>query len=224
MPSALLRPFPIFVLAAAAACAGVVGFTASAGIRDDMAGRDGRGDRSPRRRTVVALARRPGFAALVARPPALAADAVRRRQPRRRRAAGLADALHHRSEPRDLDGRRPLAPMPSVHSCVVVLLGGRHRCRRRRPTSTTTRSTRCRRPIRRRCARRAQAGSVQHRQLRVPADVPARCRASCGSSTPDFWGFRRLWFALNLGLVVVVGRPRDRAAPRRAAGHARACG
>ena len=36
MPGALLRPFPIFVLAAAAASAGVVGFTASAGIRDDM--------------------------------------------------------------------------------------------------------------------------------------------------------------------------------------------
>jgi len=37
MSTALFRPFPLVVLAAAGAAAGVVGFTASAGIRDDMA-------------------------------------------------------------------------------------------------------------------------------------------------------------------------------------------
>ena len=64
MPVTLLRPFPLFVLAAAAAAAGVVGFTVSAGIRDDMAvvsvlaviAAAG---------TAWALARRPGFVALV---------------------------------------------------------------------------------------------------------------------------------------------------------------
>ena len=71
MPGPLLRPFPIFVLAAAAATAGVVGFHASAGVRDHMLVA-----------SVVALlvaavtgwmlAQRPGFGAFVARPPALA--------------------------------------------------------------------------------------------------------------------------------------------------------
>ena len=65
MPGALLRPFPIFVLAAAAACAGVVGFTASAGVRDDMAIASVVAIVAAVL-TAVTLARRPGFAALVA--------------------------------------------------------------------------------------------------------------------------------------------------------------
>ena len=69
MPNVLLRPFPIFVLTAAAGCAGVVGFTASAGIRDDMAIALVVAIVAAVL-TAVTLARRPGFAALVARTPA----------------------------------------------------------------------------------------------------------------------------------------------------------
>ena len=104
--------------------------------------------------TAWMLARRPGFAALVARPPALA------------RTLFVVGALAVGVQlawltPFIIDPNRatwapsPLRPMPPVHSCASCLLGRRPRRDDARPTSTTTRSTTCRRPIRRRCATRA---------------------------------------------------------------------
>src|SRR5215207_8208523 len=71
MPTELLRPFPLLVLAAAAGCAGVVGFTASAGVRDDMLVASIVAILAAAV-TVWLLARRPGFAAAVAEAPAMA--------------------------------------------------------------------------------------------------------------------------------------------------------
>ncbi len=200
MPSVLLRPFPIFVLAAVAGCAGVVGFTASAGVRDDMLVA-----------SVVAvlaaglaawlLARQPGFAALVARPPALA------------RTLFVVGALAVGVQlawltPFIIDPNRttwvpsPLRPMPPVHSCgSAYWLAG--------------------------CAVKSTPDIYDDTLYNLPQADPAAMRNPrklgrlnmdnyeypptflivprlLGLVTSDFWGFRRLWFALNLGFVVLV--------------------
>src|SRR5215203_4399604 len=115
MPTELLRPFPLAVLAAAAGCAGVIGFTASAGVRDDMAVA-----------SIVAilaaavavwtLARRPGFTAVIARTPAMARTLLV--------IGALAVAVQLAwLTPFIIDPNRatwtpsPLRPMPPTHSC-----------------------------------------------------------------------------------------------------------
>ena len=174
--------FLVVVLAAAAACAGVVGFTASAGVRDDMAGRDGR--RDPRRggdRRGAGPAARVRRARRDARRP-IARDAVRGRQPRRRRPAGLADALHHRRQPRDLDAS-PLAPMPSMHSCASAYWVAGSAVDRT-PDIYDEVALFAAAGRQDGDANGAQAGAAEHRQLRVSADVPARAAASSASSRP----------------------------------------
>ena len=198
MPGALLRPFPILGLAAAAVCAGVVGFTASAGVRDDMLVA-----------SVVALlaaaatawmlARRPGFAALVARPPALArtlfvvgtlavgvqlawltpfvidpyiaawpAGVARPWQSGHSCVSAYWVAAQQATAVPDLYRRHSLPAGDAVPACDA--------CRTSVRSSSTCSSTR-----RRSC----------------------RCPACWSLGTPDFWRFRRLWFALNLAGVVL---------------------
>jgi alpha-1,2-mannosyltransferase len=200
MPNVLSRPFHVFVLAAAAAVAFVVGFTASAGIRDDMvvasvvallaaAG------------TVVALARRPGFAALVARPPAAA------------RALFVVGALGVAVQlawltPFIIDPNSatwapsPLRPMPPVHSCASSYWVA---CRAVTTTPDVYDDALYNLPqadpTAMRNARKLGRLSMDNYEYPPPFLLVPRL---LGLVTPDFWGFRRLWFALNLGFVVVV--------------------
>ena len=101
----------------------------------------------------------------------------------------------------------------------VVLLDRRHAWSCTCPTSTPKRCTGCRSPIRRRCARRRKLGPLNVDNYEYPPPFLLVPRI-LGLVTPDFWGFRRLWFALNFGLVVAHRRARG-AASRRAARHAR---
>jgi alpha-1,2-mannosyltransferase len=199
MSTELLRPFPLAVLAAAAACAGVVGLTASAGVRDDMV-----------IATVVAvlaavvtvwlLARRPGFATLVARPPALA------------RTLFVIGALVVGAQLTWLtafiiDPNRttwtpsPLGPMPPTHSCMSSYwVAG--------SAVTTTPDVYDERlynlpPDPRLFRNPRKLGRLHMDNFEYPPPFLIVPRL-LGLVTPDFWGFRRLWFALNLGFVVVV--------------------
>ena len=200
MPSGLRRPFPIVVLAAVAGCAGVIGFTASAGVHDDM----------PIASVVAVLAaalaawllaRRPGFAVAVARPPALA----RRLFVIGALAVGVQLAW---LTPFIIDPNRtawvpsPLRPMPPTHSCgSAYWVAG--------------------------CAVKSTPDVYDDALYNLPQADPTAMRNPrklgrlnmdnfeypptflivprlLGLVTSDFWGFRRLWFALNLGFVVVV--------------------
>jgi alpha-1,2-mannosyltransferase len=200
MPSALLRPFPIFVLAAAAGCAGVVAFTASAGVRDDM-----------RVAWVVAvlaaaatgwmLARRPGFAALVARPPALTrtlfvigALAV---------SVQLAWLTPFIIDPNGTTWTpTPLSPMPPTHSCgSAYWVAGRAVTTTPDVYDDTLYNLPQADPTAMRNPRKLGRLNMDNYEYPPTFLIVPRL---LGLVTSDFWGFRRLWFALNLGFVVLV--------------------
>jgi len=198
MPSGLRRPFPIVVLAAVAGCAGVIGFTASAGVHDDM----------PIASVVAVLAaalaawllaRRPGFAVAVARPPALA----RRLFVIGALAVGvqlawltpfIIDPNHTTWVP------SPLRPMPPTHSCGSaywvagcavkstpdVYDDALYNLPQADPTAM-------------RNPRKLGRLNMDNYEYPPPFLIVPRV---LGLVTPDFWGFRRLWFALNLGFVL----------------------
>ena len=200
MPTALARPFSIAVLAAAGGLAGVVGFTASAGIRDEMTIASVVGVLAAAG-TTAALARRPGFAALVARPPRLP------------RALFVVGSLAVAAQlawlaPFIIDPSRgswtssPLSPMPPAHSCVSAYwLAGR--------VVTATPDVYDERlynlpqsdPTAIRNPRKLGRLNIDNYEYPPPFLIVPRI---LGLLTPDFWGFRRLWFALNLGFVVLV--------------------
>ena len=102
MPSALLRRFPIFVLAAAAGLRGrrrlhrQRGYPAGMLVASVVA-------LLVAVLTAVMLARRPGFAALVASTPAWPRAMFVVGALAGGRAAGLADAVHHRSHPHGVE-------------------------------------------------------------------------------------------------------------------------
>jgi hypothetical protein len=200
MPSLLPRLFSIVVLTAAAGCAGVVGFTASAGVHDDM-----------RVASIVALlaaaatawmlARRPGFAPAVAQPPAIA------------RTLFVLGALAAGAQlawltPFIIDVNRatwtssPLGPMASVHSCVSAywVAGGAvdrtpeiyDEVLYSLPQADRTKP---------RTGRKLGPLNVDNYEYPPTFLIVPRL---LGLVTPDFWGFRRLWFGLNVGFVVVV--------------------
>lgn len=196
----IITPFSLIVLTAAAACAGVVGFTLSAGIRDDMmiavtvslAAAAG---------TIAMIVRRPGFAALVARPPALARTlfvigclAV---------GAQLAWLVPFIIDPtRSTWTPSPLGPMPPSHSCVSSYWIA---CAKVNEVPNVyeetlyslpqTDPTAMRRPRR--------LGPLAVDNFEYPPTFLLIPRL-LGFVTTDFWSFRRLWFALNFGLVVAV--------------------
>ncbi|MEO5819325.1 MAG: glycosyltransferase family 87 protein [Vicinamibacteraceae bacterium] len=200
MPNALLRPFPALVLAAAGACAGVVGFTASAGVRNDMAIATVVAIVAAAA-TVLVLARRPGFAALVARPPAIA------------RALFVAGSLAVGAQLVWLIGfiidpsratwtPGPLAPMPAVHSCASSYWVAGSVVRSRPDIyDDALYNLPQTDPTAMRNARKLGRFSIDNYEYPPPFLLVPRI---LGLVTPDFWHFRRLWFALNFGLVVVV--------------------
>ena len=200
MPTSLLRPFPLFVLAAAAAISGVVGFTASAGIRDDMtiaslvAALAAAG-------ATAALARRPGFAALVDRPPALP------------RALFVVGSLAVAAQlawltPFIIDPNRStwtpsaLSPMPPTHSCgSAYWVAGSVVKTSPDVYDDTLYNLPQADPTAMRIARKLGRLNMDNYEYPPPFLIVPRV---LGLVTPDFWGFRRLWFALNLGFVLVV--------------------
>ena len=199
MPATLLRPFPLFVLAAVAAAAGVIGFTASAGVRNDMAVASVVAAIAAAG-VVAALVRRPGFAALVARPPTSARLAFV--------VGGLAvGAQLAWLTPFIIDPTRatwtpsPLAPMPSVHSCVSAYWVACSRVlqvpdvyeKTLYPLPQTD-------PKAMRTARKLGPLQIDNYEYPPPFLLVPRVM---GLVAPDFWSFRRLWFALNLAVVVI---------------------
>jgi hypothetical protein len=193
-------PFSLFVLTAAAACAGVVGFTLSAGLRDDMmlaaivsivaaAG------------TIAMIMRGSGFAELVARPPALARTlfvigslAV---------GAQLAWLVPFIIDPaRTTWTPSPISPMTPSHSCVSSYWIA---CSKVNAVPNiyeeTLYSLPQSDPTAMRTARRLGPLAVDNYEYPPTFLLIPRL---LGFVTKDFWGFRRLWFALNFGLVVIV--------------------
>ena len=200
MPIDLRRPFLLVVLAAAAACAGVVGFTISAGVHDDMAVA-----------TVVglisalcgawALARRPGFAAATAAAPAharvlfvIGSLAV---------AAQLAWLVPFIVDPgRATWSARPSAPMPSAHSCVSSYWVAAQRVTEvPNVYAEVLYSLPQTDPTARRTARKLGPLLVDNFEYPPPFLLASRL---LGWVTADFWGFRRLWFGLNLAIVALA--------------------
>jgi hypothetical protein len=194
------RPFALFVLAVAAVLAAVLGFTASAGIYDDMAIATVAAMIAAVA-TSVALARRPGFAALAAQPSA------------RVRALFVVGVLAVAVQlawltPFIIDPHRetwttsPLRPMPPVHSCASsywvagaavdatpnVYDDRLYNLPQADPTAMRT-------------ARKL--GRLNMDNFEYPPTFLVAPRL-LSLVTADFWGFRRLWFALNFGFVVVV--------------------
>jgi hypothetical protein len=202
-------PFALFVLAAAGACAGVVAFTTAAGVRDHMvvatlaalvtAGT-----------TIALIGRRPGFAALTARPPAGV------------RALFVVGVLAVGAQfawlvPFIIDPNRStwtasvLGPFPSIHSCVSSYWVAGHAVRTtpdvydealyNLPQADPTAMRR---------ARKLGRFNIDNYEYPPPFLLAPHV---LGLVAPDFWRFRRLWFALNVGLVVVaavlVGRRLD---------------
>jgi hypothetical protein len=197
MPTMLLRPFTLFVLATAAVVAGIVAFTASAGVRDDMA----IAAIVAAVATAAALARRAGFAAAVDGAPPLA------------RALFVAGTLAVLAQlawltPFIIDPNRStwapsaLAPMPPTHSCASsywvacsvvqtrpdVYDDSIYNLPQADPTAIRNART---------------LGRLNIDNYEYPPAFLLAPRV-LGFVTSDFWGFRRLWFALNLGFVLVV--------------------
>jgi hypothetical protein len=201
MPPSLLRPFPVFVLATAAALAGVVAFTASAGLRNDMAiaavaaivGAAG---------TAAVLARRPGFAALVARPPAIArALFVVGSVMVGVQLAWVTGFIIDPSRPGWTPS--PLAPLPPVHSCMSAYwVAGS--VVKQRPDVYDDRIYNLPQadPTAMRNPRKLGRLNMDNYEYPPPFLIVPR---ALGLVTTDFWSFRRLWFALNIGFVVLVG-------------------
>jgi alpha-1,2-mannosyltransferase len=208
MPQTLRAPFTLFVLATAAAAAGVVGFTASAGVRDDMLVASAVAILAAGG-VVAALARRSGFAALVASAPPLARGLfVAGTLAAGAQAVWLTAFIIDPS--RSTWGPNPLAPLPSTHSCASSywVAGGvvsqtpeiydeNHYSLPR--TSTGVRNAR-------------MLGRFRIDTYEYPPSFLVLTRP-LQRLTPDFWGFRRLWFALNYAVVllaaVIVARRLD---------------
>jgi alpha-1,2-mannosyltransferase len=195
-----LRPFAWFVLAAVAAGVGVVAFTASAGIRDDMVVASVVASVAIVA-TVAALARRPAFAALVATAPPIA------------RTVFVVGSLAVGAQlawlaPFIIDVNRstwtssPLGPIASAHSCVSSYWVASTSVDRTpdiydevlyslpQADKAKTRTAR-------------KLGPLNVDNYEYPPTFLLAPRV-LGLVTSDFWGFRRLWFALNFGFVVVV--------------------
>ena len=151
--------------------------------------------------TVAALARRPSFAALVARTPAWP------------RALFVAGALAVGAQlawltPFIIDPSRsswrpgPLGPMPSTHSCVSSYwIAGTMVIHVPDIYAETLYSLPQSDPKAMRTARKLGPLNVDNYEYPPPFLLVPRI---LGLVTPDFWGFRRLWFALNFGLVVAI--------------------
>ena len=200
MASPLLRPFPIVVLAAAAAVAGIVGFTASAGVRDDMVIASIVAAAASAI-VVAALVRRPGFAALVDRAPVL---------PRTLFVVGVLAVAAQLAwlTPFIVDPGRaawrasPLAPMPSVHSCVSSYWVAAQRVTEvPNVYAEVLYSLPQTDPTARRTARTLGPFQVDNFEYPPPFLLASRLLAS---ATADFWSFRRLWFGLNLAIVALA--------------------
>jgi alpha-1,2-mannosyltransferase len=204
MSTDLLRPFPLTVLAAAAACAGVVGLTASAGVRDDMVVASVVASvvaLLAAAATAVTLARRPGFAAAVDSAPLIA------------RILFVVGSLAVGAQlawltPFIIDPNRStwtssvLGPFPSIHSCVSSYWVAGNAVRTtpdvydealyNLPQADPTAMRR---------ARKLGRFNIDNYEYPPPFLLAPRL---LGLVAPDFWRFRRLWFALNFGFVVVV--------------------
>jgi alpha-1,2-mannosyltransferase len=192
--------FPRAVLAAAAGLAGVVGFTAGAGIHDDRAiatvvaivGAAA---------TALAIARRPGFSAAVAGAPPLA------------RALFVAGCVAVGAQlawltPFVIDPARatwrssPLGPMASAHSCLSSYwVAGQ--VVRQTPDVYDERLYNLPNPdpAAIRTARKLGPFNIDNYEYPPPFLIVPRLLASV---TPDFWAFRRVWFALNLAVVAIA--------------------
>jgi alpha-1,2-mannosyltransferase len=192
--------FPRAVLAAAAGLAGVVGFTASAGLRDDMAVATVVAMVSAAA-TALALARRPGFA-----------DAAAAAPPRARTlfvagsvivAVQLAWLTPFVIDPTRTTWRSsPLGPMASAHSCLSSYwLAGQ--VVRQTPDVYDERLYNLPNPdpAAIRTARKLGPFNIDNYEYPPPFLIVPRL---LGSVTPDFWAFRRLWFALNLSIVAIA--------------------
>jgi hypothetical protein len=200
MTSSLFRPFPLVVLAAAGTCAGVVGFTASAGIRDDMAVASVVAVVAAAA-TVTALARRPGFLPVVDGAPA------------RARALFVVGSLAVAAQlawltPFIIDPNgstwtpSALSPMPPTHSCgSAYWIAGRVVKTRPDVYDDTHYNLPQADPTAMRIARKLGRLNMDNYEYPPPFLIVPR---GLGLVTSDFWGFRRLWFALNLGFVLVV--------------------
>jgi alpha-1,2-mannosyltransferase len=194
------QPFGLFVLAIIGALAGVVGLTASAGVYDNM----------PIATAVaivaavatsMALARHAGFAALVASAPPL---------PRALFTIGsLAVAAQLMwLTPFIIDPSRttwtptPLSPMPPTHSCMSAYWVA---CSAVRTTPDVYDDRLYNLPQADPTAMRnaRKLGRLNMDPFEYPPPFLLLPRL-LGVVAPDFWSFRRLWFALNFGFVVVV--------------------
>jgi hypothetical protein len=193
------EPFALIVVAAAAACAAVVGFTASAGIRDDMVVA-----------AVVAVAAAVATAVWLARRSAATLAALAPALPRVLFVVGSLAVAAQLAwlAPFIIDPTRatwtssPLAPMASIHSCVSSywIAGGvvkatpdvyaesLYNLPQADPTAV-------------RRAKKLGPFNVDNYEYPPPFLLAPRL---LGLVAPDFWSFRRLWFALNLGFVVIV--------------------
>jgi hypothetical protein len=197
MPSS---PFALFVLAAAGACAGVVAFTASAGIRDHM-GLAAIVALVAAGSTIAWLGRRPGFATVVAQPPAgvravfvVGVLAV---------AAQLAWLTPFIIDPtRSTWASGPLGPFPSIHSCVSSYWVAGNVVRTTPDVyDEALYNLPQADPAAMRRARKLGPFNIDNYEYPPPFLLAPRV---LGLAAPDFWQFRRIWFALNFGLVVVA--------------------
>jgi alpha-1,2-mannosyltransferase len=199
IPSPLVRPFPLFVLASAAACAAVIGFTAGAGLSDSMAlasfiAAVGAAV------TVTFLARRPGFVDAVTRAPRPAHWAFV--------VASLAAAAQFAwmtpfilDPTRDTWATQPgVRPMPSRHSCVSSYwLAGVEVQRIDSIYAESLYSVPQPDPKAPRVPRKLGPFNVDQYEYPPPFLLLPRALMLVAS---DFWHFQRLWFALNLAIVV----------------------
>jgi alpha-1,2-mannosyltransferase len=181
-------------------CAGVVAFTASAGIRDDLAiaaivalivGGT----------TIAHLGRRHAFATVVAQPPAgvralfvVGVFAV---------AAQLAWLTPFIIDPnRSTWTSSVLGPFPSIHSCVSSYWVAGNAVRTTPDVyDEALYNLPQADPAAMRRARKLGRFNIDNYEYPPPFLLAPRL---LGLVAPDFWRFRRLWFALNLGLVVVA--------------------
>ena len=193
-------PFAWFVLAAAGACAGVVALTASAGIRDHM-GLAAIAALVAAGSTIAWLGRRPGFATVAAQPPAGV------------RAVFVAGVLAVAAQlawltPFIIDPNRstwasgPLGPFPSIHSCVSSYWVAGNVVRTTPDVyDEALYNLPQADPAAMRRARKLGPFNIDNYEYPPPFLLAPRV---LGLAAPDFWHFRRIWFALNFGLVVVA--------------------
>jgi hypothetical protein len=208
-------PFPLFVLAMAGLCSGIVGFTVSAGLVDNMRLASAVG-LAAAAAGVAWLGKRAGFADAVARAPRPACVAFI--------AGALAAAVQlvwltvFIVDPGIATWTgRPWQPITSRHSCVSAYWIASTEIERvpsvyddvlySVPTPETTRRV----PLR--------LGPFNVDVYEYPPTFLVLPRL-VELVAPDFWSFRRLWFALNLGMVVAAAAAIARSIDRQLATHA----